>query len=153
MEENPQPEKADEPELADEADDAEKAAVSMTPLQLVSTVEKGDENTLAEIADEEVMKKKTTLLEIAESKTKLKEARQLKRQTTAKIVDKRLKDHFRGWSSIDIDGSVVGDLTLRETLMRDKRRAREDPQFVMGAYYYQSLQNKNMVRVPKLHVC
>ena len=54
-------------------------------------------------------------------------------------MDESLKDNFRGWSSIDIDGTVVDGLTLRETILRDKRKSRQSNYYPMGATYYGDL--------------
>ena len=101
-----------------------------------------DEKLLVHVLSEEIQKK--TLLDSAESgKAGSKgSTRKLKRQSTEKVVDKSLKDNFRGWSSIDIDGTVVEGLTLRETILRDKRKSRMSNDFPMGAHYYGELRKK-----------
>ena len=57
------------------------------------------------------------------------------------MVEKMLKDNFRGWSSQQIDCSPIGGLTLRQVLVRDKELCVRG-QLKMGKNYYQALRAK-----------
>ena len=72
-----------------------------------ASISQEDEQLLVHVLAEEIQKK--TLLKSAEGRKvgSKHEGRKLKRQSTEQVVDKSLKDNFRGWNSIDIDGTVV----------------------------------------------
>ena len=116
--------------------------LAMVPMvdPAAAAISKEDEKMLDDVLAEEIQNK--TLLDSAEAKVGTKScARKLKRQSTEKVVDKSLKDNFRGWSSIDIDGTVVEGLSLRETILRDKRKSKGQSDVPMGQTYYANLRN------------
>lgn len=56
------------------------------------------------------------------------------------MVAKKLRDNFKGWSSVATDGVVVQGLTLRQTLARDTAIHLDNPtKLRMGATYYAQL--------------
>ena len=84
-----------------------------------------------------------SLVEQEEKKGRTTEKKQSKRELTRvpteTLVHRSLRDNFKGWSQVDIDGLKVEGLTLRERLTRDKRQQREDATFAMGGPYYKSI--------------
>lgn len=56
------------------------------------------------------------------------------------VVAKKLRDNFKGWSSVALDGVLHDKLTIRQTVTRDYHRHLADPNnFKMGATYYANL--------------
>ena len=100
-----------------------------------------DKKSLAEVKNEEMVA--LTLLHLAEQTKSEKPRRKLCKQSTDKLVEKTLRDNFRGWSAVDVDGTQKNGLTLRQKLSADKRKCRADPgSIVMGATYYADLRKQ-----------
>ena len=89
-----------------------------------------------------------SLMDQEESKTASssgsRQPRSLKRQTTDKVVDRAIHDNFRGWSQVDVDGTKVEGMTLREKMTSDRRAQRDDPSLSTGGPYYKNLKNLYM---------
>jgi hypothetical protein len=91
---------------------------------------------------------KGSLMDQEESKTASssgsRQPRTLKRQSTDKVVDRAIHDNFRGWNQVDVDGTKVEGMTLREKMTSDRRAQRDDPSMSTGGPYYKNLKNLYM---------
>jgi hypothetical protein len=61
--------------------------------------------------------------------------RQLARRDTEQAVERLLRDHFPTLSKQDMDVKTVDGLTLRQTLLEAKRKAKEGKRRMNAAYY------------------
>lgn len=52
------------------------------------------------------------------------------------VIAKKIRDNFKGWSAVSIDGALCGRLTLRQTLTRDYKLHLANPKVPFGASYY-----------------
>ena len=56
------------------------------------------------------------------------------------VVSKTIRDNFKGWSSVAIDGTLRKGLSFRDMLVRDYQKHLADPAtFPMGSSYYASI--------------
>jgi hypothetical protein len=89
-------------------------------------------------------KRKRTLLEEAETadaRLPTKQVR-LRKQNTEQQVSKAIKDNCGDMSATEVDGTKVQGLTLRETLLKDKRAVRHgDSKETFGKKYYEKLRD------------
>ena len=70
--------------------------------------------------------------------------RTLKRRSTQEEVERKLQHHFGHLSATDLETKVVDGLTLRETILRDTREARNasGAKSRLGATYWRALVQK-----------
>jgi hypothetical protein len=90
-------------------------------------------------------RRKRTCLEEAETADAKPAAKQvrLRRQNTEQQVAKAIKDNCSDMSATEIDGTRVAGLTLRETLLRDKRAVKHgDSKETFGKKYYERLRER-----------
>ena len=71
-------------------------------------------------------------------------------------VAKKLRDNFKSWPAVAIDGTLRDGLTLRQTLTADVQNHSADPAALpMGSSYYANLREKFKQDAPdaqKFHV-
>ena len=70
--------------------------------------------------------------------------RELKRNNTDIQVERALRDNFPKWGPELTDGILCDNMTLRDRLVADKRRQKDDSSFAMGGPYYERLRQVYM---------
>ena len=98
-----------------------------------------------EVATSEPRAKRKSLVDTHLERTTAQPARRVKRkgQDTEEEVAKALRDNFRTFTALEVDGVHVDGLTLRARLTRDKLawKAGDDKSVKMGKNYYLQLRD------------
>ena len=89
------------------------------------------QNVMFEAAEQEVAKK-----------TKNFGGTRLRKRDTDDQVDRSLKTHFFGWTSLEVDGHQVDGHTLRQQLLADKRAVKAGIMARLGSSYWKDMQAK-----------
>ena len=83
------------------------------------------------------------LVDAIEAAANTGKRRRLLRRDTDTCVAKILKDHFADFQEVNIDVILFNNLTLRQTLTRDKRSQKSgNDEITMGKNYYQVLRSR-----------
>ena len=89
------------------------------------------QNKMFEAAEQEVAKK-----------SKNTGAPRLRKRDTEDQVDRSLKTHFFGWTSLEVDGHQVEGHTLRQQLLADRRAVKAGTMARLGSTYWKDMQAK-----------
>ena len=88
------------------------------------------QNKMFDAAEQEVAKKSKN------------SAPRLRKRDTEDQVDRSLKTHFFGWTSLEVDGHQVDGHTLRQQLLADKRAVKAGIMARLGSSYWKDMQAK-----------
>lgn len=82
-------------------------------------------------------KNQGTLVERVEDKAdaKVRQRRQLSRRKTDEQVDRSLREHFAGWSTLETHGTPIDGMTLVHRLKHDKRESKESGTRLGSSYW------------------